>query len=233
MESTQHELLKEQAAYYRARATEYDEWFLRRGRYDRGPEWNQQWFAEVEALKHALRAFQPGGSVLELACGTGWWTEELLCYADHVTAMDASAEVLSLNRARTGGDPRVEYVQADIFEWVPDGKYDVVFFSFWLSHIPSELFGSFWQSVGAALKPQGQAIFIDSLRSELSTAADHQLPCPDETLSVRRLNDGREFRVVKIFYEPEDLQSKLGFGGWHAKVQRTPHFFIYGSAQRN
>src|SRR5690348_7215985 len=128
----QQELLEEQRRYYRSRAGEYDEWFLRLGRYDRGPELNQQWFAEVAEVDSALAAFEPAGRLLELACGTGWWTERLLPYAGSLTVLDASPEMLALNRARLG-DAEVRYVEADLFTWEPDDRFDVVFFSFWLS----------------------------------------------------------------------------------------------------
>ena len=70
-------LIEEQIAYYRDRAGEYDEWFLRQGRYDRGPELNARWFAEVEEVARALEAFAPAGDVLELAAApasghSGW-----------------------------------------------------------------------------------------------------------------------------------------------------------------
>ena len=64
----------EQLTYYRARAAEYDEWFLRRGRYDRGDEHRRLWFDEVAAVEAALIDAHPAGDILELACGTGLWT---------------------------------------------------------------------------------------------------------------------------------------------------------------
>ena len=88
------DLIEQQIAYYRARASEYDEWFLRQGRYDRGEAHKEQWFAEVAQLQKALADFGPKGEVLELACGTGWWTENLISYAETLTAVDASEEVL-------------------------------------------------------------------------------------------------------------------------------------------
>ena len=64
-------LLQDQIVYYQARAAEYDQWFLRQGRYDRGAELNQQWFQEVAQVRQALDQFKPHGRILELACGTG------------------------------------------------------------------------------------------------------------------------------------------------------------------
>ena len=70
-------ILDEQKAYYRARANEYDEWFLRQGRYDRGPEHRKQWLGEAAEIEAQLRSAIRGGDVLELACGTGLWTQRL------------------------------------------------------------------------------------------------------------------------------------------------------------
>src|ERR1043165_491836 len=118
-EPSDDQMLQEQIAYYDARAGEYDEWFLRRGRYDRGPELNRKWFDEVGQVTAALDAFLPRGQVLELACGTGLWTQRLVRYATHVTAVDSSENMLALNRTRVG-ESKVDHVKADIFAWRPD-----------------------------------------------------------------------------------------------------------------
>lgn len=222
-------LLREQVEYYRARAHEYDEWFFRRGRYDRGEELNQRWFDEVEQVQRALDVFRPAGRVLELACGTGLWTERLLEHAQHVTAVDASPEMLALNRQRVRS-PRVRYVHADLFEWQPTELYDVVFFGFWLSHVPPPRFGKFWRLVRSALEPQGRVFFVDSLHEASSTARDHRLPPREDTTASRRLNDGRVYQVVKVFYEPEELSIDLERLGWQGQVRRTESYFLYGEA---
>src|SRR5687768_1659873 len=95
-------LLQDQVAYYRARAGEYDEWFLREGRYDRGPEHRGEWFAEVEIIRRALSHAITDSDVLELACGTGLWTEQLARENRHVAAVDSSSEVIAINRSRVG-----------------------------------------------------------------------------------------------------------------------------------
>ena len=93
-------ILQQQIDYYRARAGEYDEWFYRQGRYDHGPELNQQWFDEVQQVMARLQAIGPVDEALELACGTGIWTEQLLSISQHITALDAAAEVIAINRAK-------------------------------------------------------------------------------------------------------------------------------------
>lgn len=222
-------LIDEQVAYYRARAAEYDEWFLRQGRYDRGGDQRSAWLGEIAEVERWLAATAPFGDVLELACGTGLWTRRLVPGATSVTAVDASPEMLAINRARNAS-PAVRYVQADLFAWRPDRRYHTVFFGFWLSHVPTERFETFWSLVGAALAPDGRVFFVDSQRTQASTAVDH--PALDDGGMVeRRLNDGRTFRVVKHFYEPAPLAARLADLGWTAHVARTAQYFIHGQAR--
>lgn len=220
-------LLAEQSRYYRERAGEYDDWWERRGRYDHGPDTNARWFSDGAALRMALDRFEPAGKVLELACGTGLWTERLVSHADRVTAVDGSPEMLDLCRARVG-DGQVNYVHADLFEWEPQELYDVCFFSFWLSHVPDERFDAFWAKVKRALGPNGRVFFIDSSRHDLASAVDHRLSAPEDPTMLRRLADGREYRIVKHFYDPMPLQARLAGLGWSVEVHSTPEFFIYG-----
>jgi demethylmenaquinone methyltransferase/2-methoxy-6-polyprenyl-1,4-benzoquinol methylase len=219
--------LAEQAEYYRARASEYDEWWFRQGRYDRGPELNACWFKDIGGLERALDDFNPRGRVLELAGGTGIWSEKLLRYADHLTVVDASSEVLALNRERLRAE-RAQYVEADLFEWAPTARFDVVFFGFWLSRVPSSKFEAFWRTVRAALAPRGRVFFIDSRKEATSTASDHELR--DDDVSVRRLNDGRIFEIYKVYYDAEGLQERLRKLGWRAAVRVTERYFVYGSS---
>jgi demethylmenaquinone methyltransferase/2-methoxy-6-polyprenyl-1,4-benzoquinol methylase len=224
-------VLTEQVDYYRARALEYDKWWNREGRFDRGPEANTRWFAEASELERVVQRFDPTGDVLELACGTGLWTRQLVRYAETLTAVDAAPEVLAINRARVG-DSTVRYVEADLFNWTPETTYDACVFAFWLSHVPVDRFADFWELVARCLKPGGRVLFIDSARTERSTAADHVLPSDGDDTMTRRLDDGREFQIIKRFYDPEVLSDALSELGWQASVASTPEFFIYGTVTR-
>jgi demethylmenaquinone methyltransferase/2-methoxy-6-polyprenyl-1,4-benzoquinol methylase len=138
--------------------------------------------------------------------------------------------VLAINRSRVAA-ANVDYVEADVFSWRPAARYDAVFFSFWLSHVPEERFVAFWDNVANALAPGGAAYLIDSAFDPTSTAKDHVLPERDTGVVLRRLNDGREFRIVKLFWEPQALAARLGALGWSATLGQTPSYFIYGHAR--
>ena len=226
-------ILQDQIDYYRARAGEYDEWWFRTGRYDRGPEFNTQWRAEVATAEAALEgwlAARRPQSLLELACGTGLFTRHLAPRVPRLTAVDASPEVLAINAARVAAS-NVDYVEADLFAWRPAARYDAVFFSFWLSHVPEERFEAFWAVVASALVPGGAAYLIDSAFDPTSTAKDHVLTAPDAGIVTRKLNDGREFRIVKLFYRPAELAEKLAAIKWRGDIRPTERYFIFGEAR--
>ena len=223
-------ILEEQLTYYRARAPEYDEWFTRTGRYDRGPEHRAEWFSEVATLEVALEPVVSGKQVLELACGTGRWTKHLARWAASTLAVDAAPEALQINQNKIRA-ANVEYLEVDLFSWRPDKTFDVVFFSFWLSHIPPQRFAPFWQTVRLALKPDGYVFFMDSLFEQASTAVDHRM-IDRSGFASRKLNDGREFRIVKVFYDPNILEQRLHKDGWQGWVRTTGKFFFYGCMKK-
>jgi SAM-dependent methyltransferase len=235
-------LLAEQAAYYRARANEYDDWWYRRHEADFGPEFAEAWWRDVDELRAAFDAFAPRGDVLELAAGTGIWTGELLRFADRITAIDASAETLAINRAKNGDD-RVDYLEGDVFSFAPPRRFDVVFFSFWISHVPRGSFVRFWSVVADALAPDGRVFFLDGARPAHVTAngpAGRRRRKAAEAfdglaaagVTERQLRDGSRFQVVKRYWEPRDLEADLGALGWDANVGETGWAFMYGEAAR-
>jgi demethylmenaquinone methyltransferase/2-methoxy-6-polyprenyl-1,4-benzoquinol methylase len=213
------ELLAEQIAYYQARAGEYDEWWLRRGRYALPPDLERRWFEDVAEAEGALREFAPTGRVLELACGTGLWTRHLVGYADHVTAVDASPEVIELNRTRLAGAP-VEYVEADVFEWQPPtASYDVVVFTYWLSHVPDDRLDAFWSGVRTALRPGGRVFLVDSCPYPRESS-------PGGRAQRRELNDGRTFTISKRYWTAPELEQDLRPRGWDAAARVTANQMI-------
>lgn len=222
-------LLDEQLAYYRARAREYDDWFLRRGAWDRGPDANRRWREQLEVVRAALTRRLEGlpedARILELACGTGLWTERLAARAG-VDALDAAPEVIAVCQERlerAGLASRVRWQQANLFDWRPSRRYALVFFGFWLSHVPDARFEAFWRLVDGCLEPGGRFFFVDNLRGRARPASEES-----GERARRRLSDGREFEIVKVFHEPEPLARRLSAMGYPATVRGTEEFFLYG-----
>jgi len=229
-------ILAEQLAYYRARAREYDKWFRREGLHDLGEEHNARWRLELNRVFSALDAFAPRGDVLELAYGTGEWTIRLAESATRVVGVDAAPEMreLALAKLQDAGKSNVELWVDDLFSWQPDQDYDVVFFAFWLSHVPESDAYRFWRSVHDALRPGGRFFLVDAARSVLDRNVIHGSRLPDRgsATELRRLEDGREFRIIKRSFDPDRLARDLRDHGLDASFVETGEFFVYGLGRR-
>ncbi|MBW4077079.1 MAG: class I SAM-dependent methyltransferase [Acidobacteria bacterium] len=227
-------VLEGQILYYRARANEYDDWFLRLGRYDRGEDATQRWFAQIEEVRDVLSSLPlDDKNVLELAPGTGIWTEALCDRVAHLTAVDASSEMIALNRERLGARAgKVTFVEADLFEWLPTEEFDAVVFCFWLSHIPTRRIDEFLSRVATMLTLGGAVFFLDARREPTSTASDHVLPFDDQEIMTRRLDDGREFSIYKNFWDGPVLEEKCRHAGLEVSVHETKDYFQFGVGTR-
>ncbi|HEY5059321.1 MAG TPA: class I SAM-dependent methyltransferase [Gaiellaceae bacterium] len=216
------DVLGEQRRYYAARAPEYDDWWFRRGRYELDEDTLVRWNADVEEVESALAAFDPVGAVVELAAGTGLWTRRLAVTASRLVAVDASGETLAVNRARLGDVP-VEYVVADLFDWDPADTFDLCFFGFWISHVPEERFDAFWSFVRRLVVPGGRIFFLDGARDPA------QLEREASPLERRQLADGREFRIVKRYWDPDELATLVAPYGFDLELRVTANGqFLYG-----
>src|SRR4030095_7012140 len=91
-------------AYYEARAPEYDDWYLRRGRYERGPIHDAAWNAERDAAGQWLDALPIRGEIVELAAGTGWWSP-LLASKGELSLYDGPSAPPQPRRGRLVGAP--------------------------------------------------------------------------------------------------------------------------------
>jgi demethylmenaquinone methyltransferase/2-methoxy-6-polyprenyl-1,4-benzoquinol methylase len=211
----------DQIVYYRRRAEEYDATAFPPG---------DPLHEHKGVLREALREFAPRGRVLEIACGTGMFTHDLVPFADEITALDSSPEMLEQHR-RNVPSTKVRRIQTDVFSWKPDAAYDVVFFSFWLSHVPTTHFERFWDVVRKSLATFGRVFVIDEGRH-----SEWEEQYVDEAAGVvrRRLLDGSEHRAIKILWDPPELERKLREIGWDMTVRSTGLFYWgFGRSSRS
>lgn len=203
------EMLAAQRAYYADIAPTYEHCAV--------PGW------KGEDIDAALEAFRPAGDVLELACGTGIWTEKLERHATSLTAVDASVEMLEIASARVHS-PRVRFMCADIFEWEPGRRYDVVVFCFWLSHVPLERFEEFWDLVARSLNEDGRVFFADDAHRTPQELVDGE-----SGQRVRRsLSDGSSRTIFKVPHDPRSLEERLAAIGWRVNVTAAEGPFFWG-----
>jgi len=209
------ETLAGQVDYYRRRADEYD----------------VTAYGDVAAARtriaRLVEEMRPAGSVLEIACGTGLWTEALAGTADSVTAIDAAPEAIRIARDRVRS-ANVEFEVTDVFSWEPDSRYDVIFFSAWLSHVPTSRFEQFWQLLRGLLAEDGRVLFIDEHVDERGKEA--YVAGRDEVVE-RQLQDGSVFRVIKNFVDPEQLELRLRRLGWDCAIRRDGSDWVRGEAR--
>jgi len=209
-------VLADQVAYYRRRADEYDV-----------TAYGDDVAAARALIARLVAEMRPVGSVLEIACGTGLWTEALVVWADTVTAIDAAPEMVAIARDRVQS-ANVSFEVADVFSWHSATRFEVIFFSAWLSHVPASWFERFWQLLRTLLARGGRVLFIDEHVDERGKEA---YVAGQEEVVERQLGGGSTFCVIKNFVEPEELELRLGRMGWDCVIHRVSSRWVYGEAR--
>ena len=223
------DLDRQMVAYYEARAPEYDDRYLRRGRYSHGPIHDAAWQAELDAAGRWLDGLPIRGEIVELAAGTGWWSP-LLASKGEASLYDATEAPLAVARERLVAHGLRAHLHVRDAWAEPDRPVDALFAGFWLSHVPPERLPAFLALTRRWLRPGGLFAFIDSLDDPKSGTVDRVEPV--DGVSVRRVADGREFRVVKIHHEPAALAQAMGKAGFEVvSVTTTGRFFVLGVGQ--
>jgi demethylmenaquinone methyltransferase/2-methoxy-6-polyprenyl-1,4-benzoquinol methylase len=205
-------------AYYDQRANEYDEWYLREGRFAARPN-AERWHAEVALLRGHVAEFG-AGRLLEIAAGTGWWTQHLARRAA-VTAVDYAPSMLERLRSRLLAQGlRAACVRADAYRLpVAPAVFDCCFFGFWLSHVPYARLPEFLAELRRVVRPGGRALVVDSAPSEPGQSPGV------EYLHERILNDGSRHAVLKILHTPATLSAALAPLGAVEQAWTTGTFF--------
>ena len=182
--------------YYRLRAREYDQVYLRPERQD-----------DIRAIGVWLSAAVVGRRVLEVAAGTGYWTPIMSATAESVVATDINPETLAIAKARDYPRDNVEFRIADAY--VPDavsGDFDCVFAGYFLSHVPRDKVAPFMRSVVDRAGSGGQVLMVDNLYVDDSNLPITRTDPDGNTYQTRQLDNGETFEVLKNFYDAEELK---------------------------
>jgi len=208
--------MDELADYYARRAPEYERIYAR-------PERQ----ADLAVLRARVAAALAGRRVLEIACGTGWWTQAYAAGAAQVTALDMNEEVLAIARTKALPAGRVDFRRGDCYA-LPDlgRRHDALFAGFWWSHVPLERLDAFLQQAVAAVAPGALIAFLDNCFVEGSSTPIARRDAAGNTYQRRQLEDGSVHEVLKNFPADGELIGRASRHGWGANVELLPHFWL-------
>jgi demethylmenaquinone methyltransferase/2-methoxy-6-polyprenyl-1,4-benzoquinol methylase len=210
-------------AYYSARAEEYD----------KGNHHYPEREPEVDYLEQWIPTFFTGKRVLEIACGTGHWTECIAPVAQAVIATDASPNMLAVAR-RQCREPVVQFALADAYDLNENlGFFQAALAGFWYSHVPKSRVGDFLHSLHRRLEPGATVLLFDN-----SAAHSQHVPVTDRdvdgnSFQRRQLADGSTFRVLKNFPTEAELHDTIRPFGTNPQYWSLGHFWVLAYEHRS
>lgn len=201
-------------AYYARRAREYERIYEKAERQE-----------ELAWLRRRLPELFAGRRVLEIACGTGYWTQYIARKAAHVTACDINEPVLEIAREKPIPKARVRFVKADAF--APGGACegcDAAFAGFWWSHVRKSDLARWLAGVATALPPGSLVAMLDNRYVEGSSTPVSRRDAEGNTYQVRTLLSGETHEVLKNFPAAAELADAVRPFSAEAHLEET-HFY--------
>ena len=184
--------------YYRARAPEYEQIYYRDDPERQG---------ELDAEAERLARLASGKVILELACGTGYWTRVMSQTARSITASDITPEAMIEAKKKEYRCP-VDFVQANMFEHSFGGAcFDLVALGFWFSHQPRQEYDRLYEIATRPLRKNGLIWMVDNNPpAEGSLETSHQVDSHGNNYKKRAVSDGRTFLVLKNYFSRAELE---------------------------
>lgn len=204
------------AAYYARRAEEYETIFQKPERQN-----------DLRALRTFVVETFAGRNVLEVACGTGYWTQALARSAASVTAVDLNDEVLEIARAKPGARENVDFRREDAYA-LP--SFPQLFTGglagFWWSHVPKARLRPFLTGLHRAFAPGATMVFLDNAYVQGSSTPVSRRDADGNTYQRRTLSDGSTYEVLKNFPTEDELRQTLHGLASHVRVGFLPHYWV-------
>ena len=166
-------------------------------------------------------------SIIELACGTGYWTRLLATAARHVLATDIGEETLAI-AARRGFDPeKVSLLQADAYDLPADcGPFEGAFAAFWWSLVPIERRNAFLAALSRRLAPGSKVVFVDDRYVEGSSTPIAGRDAQGNTWGRYRPEGGNELRVLRNYPSAAEVRLDMQRHGQVLGLLETQYYWV-------
>jgi len=206
----------ELVAYYELRAKEYERIFQK-------PERQ----SDLELLRQLLIHALTGKNILEIACGTGYWTQLLAPHTESITALDINPEVLEIARSKKIEPSKVTFHQADVFA-LPTfhAPFSAGYAVFWWSHIPKSKIEGFLNQFHSQIMPGGKVIFIDNNYVEGNSTPLSRVDSDGNSYQCRMLDDGSTYEVLKNYPTEPELEKVLKGMADNFKFQSLNYYWF-------
>lgn len=207
---------KTMQSYYASRAPEYD-------RIYQLPERQ----SDLRILEDWIPTILSNHRVLEIACGTGYWTQFFAPKAQHVVAVDTSIETMEIAKQRVKTN-NIDFQVADAYA-LPEtlGQFEAAFAGFWLSHVPKSRLQAFLTNVHKRLQVGSTVLFIDN---EYVEGSNHPITERDDegnTYQTRKLLDETFHRVLKNFPSECDLIKMIDGLGTKPQYRKLNYYWSF------
>jgi ubiquinone/menaquinone biosynthesis C-methylase UbiE len=183
--------------------------------------------ADLRAMEAALPAHFAGRRVLEIACGTGWWTAHGARDARHWLATDVQPETLAVARAKAL-PPSVRFATADAYTLAELGAqtFDGAFAGCWWSHVPLARLPGWLATLHARLEPGARVVMLDNSYVQTSSTPIARTDADGNTYQQRTLDDGSSHEVLKNFPTPQAAIAALGPRARDARWTPYTHYWV-------
>ncbi|MBG6080166.1 class I SAM-dependent methyltransferase [Rubrivivax gelatinosus] len=202
--------------YYKRRAAYYERVYHR-------PERQ----ADLRAMEASLAAPFAGRRVLEIACGTGWWTPHAARDAQRWLATDANPETMDVARAKAL-PAVVEFRQVDAYtlDGLGDETFDAAFSGCWWSHVPLQALPGWLATLHARLEPGARVVMLDNSFVQTSSTPLTRRDEAGNTYQDRVLDDGSVHEVLKNFPTPDEAFAVLGPRARDPRWTAYEHYWV-------
>jgi ubiquinone/menaquinone biosynthesis C-methylase UbiE len=165
---------------------------------------------DLAALRKLLQEELSEEDVLEIACGTGYWTQVIAQIAKSITATDINEEVLQIARAKDYFGKNVIFEKRDAFQLSPlTGRFTAGLAAFWWSHLKKSEIPKFLKHLHRTLSPDAKVVFMDNKYVPGSSIPKNRTDETGNTYQLRRLDNGTEYEVLKNFPGESELRKAV------------------------